>query len=112
MREGRSGPGARPIPKPFDLPAAFVLAAALAAVLQWLSVLRSRVRAAGWWLIVSPVALALGLAFSLAVVFALATLVGDEEFQALGATVVPSLVGMLGGAVVGAITWAFLAPRL
>jgi hypothetical protein len=104
--------GARPIPKPFDLPAAFVLAATLAGVLQWLSVLRSRVHSAGWWLLVSPLALVVGLAVGLAIVFALATLVGEDEFSALGATVVPALVGMLAGAVVGALTWAYLAARL
>ena len=104
--------GARPIPKPFDLPLAFVLAATLAAGLQWLTVLWRRVRGAGWWLVVSPVAVALGLAFGVAIAFSLAALVGEDEFHALGATVVPSLVGMLGGALVGAVTWAFLAPRL
>jgi hypothetical protein len=104
--------GARPIPKPFDLPLAFVLAATLAAGLQWLTVLRRRVRGAGWWLVVSPVAVALGLAFGVAMAFSLAALVGEDGFHALGATVVPSLVGMLGGALVGAVTWAFLAPRL
>ena len=56
--------------------------------------------------------LATSLAFGVAIAFSLAALVGEDGFHALGSTVVPSVVGMLGGALVGAVTWAFLAPRL